>query len=68
MSVRSTPRLKMAAALILCLAGAGGASAQTSAASSASFNAGYGRTPGQENRQVAVSSYGVRDANGNLSL
>jgi len=42
---------------------AGGAQAQTMNANSASFNAGYGRVPGQENQPVDVS---MRDANGNL--
>lgn len=41
------------------------AGAQTLGANSASFNAGYGRLPGQENRPV---SYSNRDANGNLVM
>ncbi|WP_374575476.1 holdfast anchoring protein HfaA [Phenylobacterium sp.] len=38
------------------------AAAQTMSANSASYNAGYGRTAGQENQPVDVST---RDANGN---
>ena len=52
----------------LTLALAGGASAagaQTMAASSASYNAGYGRTAGQENQAVNVQ---LTDANGNLTV
>lgn len=49
---------------VLCLA-AVPAQAQTLGANSASFNAGYGRLPGQENRTV---SYSNRDANGNLVM
>jgi len=41
---------------------AGAAHAQTMNANSASYNAGYGRVAGQENRPVDVST---RDANGN---
>ncbi|MET3667794.1 holdfast anchoring protein HfaA [Caulobacter sp. 1776] len=40
----------------------GGAAAQTMTTNSASFNAGYGRSAGQENRMV---EYSTRDANGN---
>ena len=38
------------------------AAAQTMTTNSASFNAGYGRSAGQENRMV---EYSTRDANGN---
>jgi holdfast attachment protein HfaA len=44
------------------LAAAAGAQGQTMSTSSASFEAGYGRAPGQENRPVDP---GTRDANGN---
>lgn len=40
----------------------GAAMAQTMTTNSASFNAGYGRSAGQENRMV---EYSTRDANGN---
>lgn len=43
----------------------GAAQAQDMATNSASFNAGYGRVAGQENRAVSV---GMRDANGNLVI
>lgn len=49
-------------ALLGALAAAGGAEAQSMSANSASFNAGYGRYAGQENRPIDVST---RDANGN---
>ena len=45
-----------------CAALAGAAQAQSMNANSASYNAGYGRVAGQENRPVDVST---RDANGN---
>lgn len=44
------------------LVAAGAADAQSMSANSASYNAGYGRVAGQENRPVDVST---RDANGN---
>jgi holdfast attachment protein HfaA len=67
-STSRRPSLKVRAIALACaglagLAIAGGAQAQTMNANSASFNAGYGRTPGQENQPVDVS---MRDANGNL--
>lgn len=43
---------------------AGHAAAQSLSATSASYNAGYGRNPGDEER--GVTSIGMRDANGNL--
>lgn len=43
-------------------AGATGAAAQSMSSNSASFNAGWGRSAGQENHGVSV---GTRDANGN---
>lgn len=60
--------ISSAAATRLCLGGlvaltlAGAAAAQSMSTNSASFNAGYGRAAGQENRAVEV---GTRDANGN---
>jgi len=41
-----------------------GAAAQTMSANSASFNAGFGRTSGEENRAVNVQ---MTDTNGNLT-
>jgi len=55
---------KVGACAALALTG-GAAGAQTMSANSASYNAGYGRYAGQENRPVEVSS---RDANGNLVI
>jgi holdfast attachment protein HfaA len=52
-----------AAALLSVLAVAGAAQAQTMSTNSASFNAGYGRTAGQENQAVNVDT---TDANGNF--
>ena len=49
----------LAASLLL---GASAVDAQTMSASSASYNAGYGRTAGQENQPVNVQ---ISDANGN---
>ena len=51
------------AAGVLALAGT--AHAQTIKTNSASFNAGYGRTAGEENSAVDVQ---MRDANGNLEV
>ena len=45
------------------LLGASAVDAQTMSASSASYNAGYGRTAGQENQPVNVQ---LSDANGNM--
>ena len=53
----------LAAALIMTAAGA--ASAQTMSTNSASFNAGFGRSPGEENRPVNVS---MSDSNGNATI
>ncbi|AZS20520.1 MULTISPECIES: holdfast anchoring protein HfaA [unclassified Caulobacter] len=44
------------------LGAAGGVAAQSMSTNSASFNAGYGRSSGQESRMV---EYSTRDANGN---
>jgi holdfast attachment protein HfaA len=61
-------RLK-ASLLIACgalaTACAGQAASQTMNANSASYNAGYNRTAGQENRPVDVS---LGDANGNVTV
>ncbi len=56
--------LKIAAPLALGVVAlaAGAASAQTMTTNSASYNAGYGRIAGQENRAV---EFNTRDANGN---
>jgi holdfast attachment protein HfaA len=51
-----------AAACAMVCAWGGVAAAQTMSTNSASFNAGYGRISGQENRAVEVAT---RDANGN---
>ncbi len=56
-------QLSVAAVSALAALGACGmAAAQSMTTNSASFNAGYGRTAGQENRMV---EYSTRDANGN---
>ena len=60
-------KMSVASALTVVAAGAvmgvgGAAGAQTMSTNSASFNAGYGRSSGQENRMV---EYSTRDANGN---
>jgi holdfast attachment protein HfaA len=53
----------IAALAVAATIGAGGpVAAQSMTTNSASFNAGYGRTSGQENRMV---EYSTRDANGN---
>lgn len=58
-------RIKLAATIaVLTALGAGSAFAQSMSTSSASYNAGYGRSPGDEER--GATSYGMRDANGNL--
>jgi len=57
------PRLWLLTAALVCAAGmATAADAQSMSANSASYNAGYGRIAGQENRPVEFST---RDANGN---
>ncbi|MFI4934063.1 MAG: holdfast anchoring protein HfaA [Caulobacterales bacterium] len=56
-------RLLAVAGVFTAIAFAGGAQAQSMNANSGSFNAGYNRTPGQENRPVDPA---IRDANGNL--
>ena len=48
---------------LACVAGA--ADAQSMSANSASFNAGYGRAAGQENRPIDVT---LGDANGNITV
>ncbi len=57
-----TASLGVAAAAILACTPA---AAQTMNANSAAYNAGYGRTAGQENQPINV---GNRDANGNLTI
>jgi holdfast attachment protein HfaA len=51
-----------ATGLLLTLAAGAAAQAQSMSSNSGSFNAGYGRAPGDENRGVSIGS---RDANGN---
>ena len=58
---RLTAYASLIAALTLC----GPAAAQTLNANSAAFNAGFGRTAGEENRPVNVQ---LTDANGNVTL
>jgi holdfast attachment protein HfaA len=50
----------------LATAAAGPAAAQTMSTNSASFNGGYGRYNGQENRPI--ENYSNRDANGNMMI
>ncbi len=50
------------AAVLVTLCAGGVAAAQSMTTNSASMNAGYGRSSGQENRMV---EYSTRDANGN---
>lgn len=57
---RQTKAILACAAVLASLAGP--AAAQSMGASSASFNSGYGRNPGDENRGVDPNT---RDANGN---
>lgn len=60
-----TPRTQLAfATAILAALCAGQAAAQSMSATSSSYNSGYGRNPGDEER--GVTSYGMRDVNGNL--
>lgn len=51
--------------LCACLLGFGAAHAQSMGTNSSSFNAGYGRASGDENRPV---NFSLRDANGNLTI
>jgi holdfast attachment protein HfaA len=51
------------AAALSCVSIAGAAAAQSMNANSGSYNAGYGRSPDQENRAASAA---IRDANGNL--
>lgn len=55
-------KLLSAATAITALCVGGVAAAQSMSTNSASMNAGYGRSAGQENRMV---EYSTRDANGN---
>jgi len=59
---RST-QLALAVTALAALS-AGQALAQSLSATSSSWNAGYGRTPGDDER--GVTAYGMRDENGNL--
>jgi holdfast attachment protein HfaA len=66
MAMRNHTRFCAAALVGLgVLAFAGLADAQMMSTNSASFNAGYGRTAGQENQPVNVD---MTDANGNLTV
>ena len=59
-----TPNSRFGMLLVASLLlGASAADAQTMSASSASYNAGYGRTAGQENQPVNVQ---LSDTNGNM--
>ncbi|NQE64371.1 holdfast anchoring protein HfaA [Caulobacter sp. RHG1] len=51
-----------ALAVVVVMSAGGVAQAQSMSTNSASFNAGYGRSSGQENRMV---DYSTRDVNGN---
>ncbi|WP_184717554.1 holdfast anchoring protein HfaA [Caulobacter sp.] len=51
-----------ALAVVVAMSASGIAAAQSMSTNSASFNAGYGRSSGQENRMV---DYSTRDVNGN---
>lgn len=62
---RSIGRLAVVMAA-LATAAAGPAAAQTMSTNSASFNGGYGRYNGQENRPI--ENYSNRDANGNMMI
>lgn len=58
-------RFKLATGIaIVAVLVAGQALAQSLSATSASYNAGYGRSPGDEER--GVTHFGMRDSNGNL--
>lgn len=59
---RKKHRSAAAVAAVVALGVCGVAAAQSMSTNSASFNAGYGRSSGQENRMV---EYSTRDANGN---
>ena len=68
MATKTTRALRLVGAFA-CAAGAAGlaqgAAAQTMNTNSAAFNAGFGRSPGEENRPVNVA---LTDANGNTTL
>jgi holdfast attachment protein HfaA len=59
------PRYAMLATLLLGLGAAGAAHGQLMNTNSTSFNAGYGRVAGEENRPVDFS---LRNADGNLTI
>ncbi len=56
------PKLAVALAIASAVASADAAQAQSMSATSSSYNAGYGRNPGDESRPVDPNT---RDANGN---
>jgi holdfast attachment protein HfaA len=58
-------RIAATAGIILALAAGATAQAQHMTTNSSSFNAGYGRTAGEEN---GAYDFSIRDANGNLTI
>ena len=64
MYVRSIGRLALATAALAAVAG--GAAAQSMSTNAASFNGGYARYNGQENR--GIQNYSNRDADGNMLI
>ena len=64
MLFRSIGRLAIATAALSAIAG--GAHAQSMSTNAASFNGGYARYNGQENR--AIENYSNRDASGNMLI
>jgi holdfast attachment protein HfaA len=62
---RSSCLTALSAGICAAFLAFGAAQAQTMGANSSSFNAGYGRTAGEENRPV---DFTLRDANGNLTI
>ena len=64
MLFRSIGRLALATAALAAVAG--GAAAQSMSTNAASFNGGYARYNGQENR--AIENYSNRDASGNMLI
>jgi holdfast attachment protein HfaA len=70
MTAFETPGMKhrgamLATAVCVCLSMVGAASAQSMTSNSSSYNAGYGRSAGDENRPV---NFSIRDTNGNLVI
>ena len=64
MYVRSIGRLALTTAALMAVAG--GAAAQSMTTNAASFNGGYARYNGQENR--GIQNYSNRDADGNMLI